>query len=134
MCDRSKQQVNVRGKTCLLLFVCYGIRTQKTQEWLNLVFIANTYTTIFQNSNLFLFVLDPATVNATSFLEIAHFAVRKAPKLVVVFLRQSEWKERAHPEDLPDRQRTCDLLDDILTMHDVPVLQSVQVFLFSWRK
>ncbi|VDK84853.1 unnamed protein product [Litomosoides sigmodontis] len=79
-----------------------------------------------ENSNLFLFVLDPATVNATSFLEIAHFAVRKAPKLVVVFLRQSEWKERARPEDLPDRQRTCDLLDDILAMHDVPVLQSVQ--------
>ncbi|VDO55721.1 unnamed protein product [Onchocerca flexuosa] len=79
-----------------------------------------------ENSNLFLFVLDPATVNATSFLEIAHFAARKAPKLVVVFLGQSEWKERAHPEDLPDRQRSCDLLDDILTMHDVPVLQSIQ--------
>uniref|UniRef100_A0A915Q7B9 Uncharacterized protein n=1 Tax=Setaria digitata TaxID=48799 RepID=A0A915Q7B9_9BILA len=79
-----------------------------------------------ENSNLFLFVLDPATVNATSFLEIAHFAARKAPKLVVVFLGQSEWKERAHPEDLPDRRRTCDLLDDILTMHDVPVLQSIQ--------
>uniref|UniRef100_A0AAF5RU23 Uncharacterized protein n=2 Tax=Wuchereria bancrofti TaxID=6293 RepID=A0AAF5RU23_WUCBA len=79
-----------------------------------------------ENSNLFLFVLDPATVNATSFLEIAHFAARKAPKLVVVFLGQSEWKERAHPEDLPDRQRTCDLLDDILTMHDIPVLQSIQ--------
>ncbi|KAL3990758.1 putative integral membrane protein [Acanthocheilonema viteae] len=79
-----------------------------------------------ENSNLFLFVLDPATVNATSFLEIAHFVVRKAPKLVVVFLRQAEWKERAHPEDLPDRQRTCDLLDDILATHDVPVLQSIQ--------
>ncbi|MCP9265217.1 Kynurenine--oxoglutarate transaminase 3 [Dirofilaria immitis] len=48
-----------------------------------------------ENSNLFLFVLDPAT-------------------------------EQAHPEDLPDRQRSCDLLDDILTMHDVPVLQSIQ--------
>ncbi|KAM3727812.1 Ubiquitin carboxyl-terminal hydrolase [Dirofilaria immitis] len=79
-----------------------------------------------ENSNLFLFVLDPATVNATSFLEIAHFAARKAPKLVVVFLGQSKWKEQAHPEDLPDRQRSCDLLDDILTMHDVPVLQSIQ--------
>lgn len=97
--------------------------------------VANFYNEIlFQNSNLFLFVLDPATVNATSFLEIAYFAARKAPKLVVVFLRQSEWKERAYPEDLPDRQRTCDLLDDILTMHDVPVLQSIQVFFFFMMK
>ncbi|VDK55131.1 unnamed protein product [Gongylonema pulchrum] len=83
---------------------------------------------------MFLFVLDPATVNATSFLEIAHFAARKAPKLVVVFLGQSEWKERAHPEDLPDRRRTCDLLDDILTMHEVPVLQSIQVLATNSRK
>lgn len=78
-----------------------------------------------------MFVLDPATVNATSFLEIAHFAARKAPKLAVVFLGQSEWKERAHPEDLPDRRRTCDLLDNILTTHDVPVLQSIQVNIVS---
>ncbi|VDK49307.1 unnamed protein product [Anisakis simplex] len=79
-----------------------------------------------ENSSLFLFVLDPATVNATSFLEIAHFAARKAPKLVVVFLGRSEWRDRGHPHDLPDRRRTCDLLDAILAMHDVPVLQSIQ--------
>ncbi|VDM46600.1 unnamed protein product [Toxocara canis] len=79
-----------------------------------------------ENSSLFLFVLDPATVNATSFLEIAHFAARKAPKLVVVFLGRTEWRDRGHPQDLPDRRRTCDLLDTILTMHDVPVLQSIQ--------
>lgn len=72
-------------------------------------------------------MLDPATVNATSFLEIAHFAARKAPKLVVVFLGQSEWRDKGHPDDLPDRQRTCDLLDNILTTHNVPVLQSIQV-------
>uniref|UniRef100_A0A915C0R1 Uncharacterized protein n=1 Tax=Parascaris univalens TaxID=6257 RepID=A0A915C0R1_PARUN len=79
-----------------------------------------------ENSSLFLFVLDPATVNATSFLEIAHFAARKAPKLVVVFLGRTEWRDRGHPDDLPDRRKTCDLLDAILTMHDVPVLQSIQ--------
>ncbi|KHN73512.1 hypothetical protein Tcan_11708 [Toxocara canis] len=67
-----------------------------------------------ENSSLFLFVLDPATVNATSFLEIAHFAARKAPKLVVVFLGRTEWRDRGHPQDLPDRRRTCDLLDTIL--------------------
>lgn len=72
-------------------------------------------------------MLDPATVNATSFLEIAHFAARKAPKLVVVFLGRTEWRDRGHPDDLPDRRKTCDLLDAILTMHDVPVLQSIQV-------
>ncbi|VDN02086.1 unnamed protein product [Thelazia callipaeda] len=83
-----------------------------------------------ENSSLFLFVLDPATVNATSFLEIAHFAARKAPKLVVVFLGQSEWKKQAHPEDLADRKRTCDLLDDILTIHEVPVLHSIQDALY----
>lgn len=72
-----------------------------------------------QNSSLFLFVLDPATVNATSFLEIAYFAARKAPKLLVVFLGKTEWREKAHPEDLPDRLRTCQLLDRILHAHQV---------------
>ena len=49
-----------------------------------------------QNSSLFLFVIDPATVNATSFLEIAYFAARKSPKLIVVFLGKSEWAEKVH--------------------------------------
>ncbi|TKR80743.1 hypothetical protein L596_014763 [Steinernema carpocapsae] len=78
-----------------------------------------------ENSSLFLFVLDPATVNATSCLEIAYFAARKAPKLVVVFLGQAEWSDKAHPLDLPDRLRTCDLLDVILTKHSVPTLNSI---------
>ncbi|EPB67166.1 hypothetical protein ANCCEY_13743 [Ancylostoma ceylanicum] len=77
-------------------------------------------------SSLFLFVIDPATVNATSFLEIAYFAARKSPKLVVVFLGKTEWKQKAHPDDLPDRNRTCMLLDRILDAHDVPMLYSIQ--------
>lgn len=79
-----------------------------------------------ENSSLFLFVIDPATVNATSFLEIAYFAARKSPKLVVVFLGRTEWAERAHPQDLPDRNRTCNMLDRILEAHNVPVLHSIQ--------
>uniref|UniRef100_A0A7I5EE95 Protein kinase domain-containing protein n=1 Tax=Haemonchus contortus TaxID=6289 RepID=A0A7I5EE95_HAECO len=79
-----------------------------------------------ERSSLFLFVIDPATVNATSFLEIAYFAARKSPKLVVVFLGKTEWKQRAHPFDLPDRNRTCLLLDRILDAHDVPMLYSIQ--------
>ncbi|CAJ0564508.1 unnamed protein product, partial [Mesorhabditis spiculigera] len=79
-----------------------------------------------ENSSLFLFVLDPATVNATSFLEIAYFAARKAPKLVVVFLGRTEWREKAHPEDMPDRLRTCHLLDRILAAHQVPLLHSIE--------
>ncbi|CAI4233247.1 unnamed protein product [Auanema sp. JU1783] len=79
-----------------------------------------------ENSSLFLFVIDPATVNATSFLEIAYFAARKSPKLVVVFLGKTEWKAKAHPDDVPDRNRTCQLLDRILDAHDVPMLHSIQ--------
>ncbi|VDL69390.1 unnamed protein product [Nippostrongylus brasiliensis] len=79
-----------------------------------------------ERSSLFLFVIDPATVNATSFLEIAYFAARKSPKLVVVFLGKTEWKQKAHPYDLPDRNRTCLLLDRILDAHDVPMLHSIQ--------
>ncbi|KAK5972327.1 hypothetical protein GCK32_000576 [Trichostrongylus colubriformis] len=77
-------------------------------------------------SSIFLFVIDPATVNATSFLEIAYFAARKSPKLVVVFLGKTEWKQKAHPSDLPDRNRTSLLLDRILDAHDVPMLYSIQ--------
>ncbi|CAI2358166.1 unnamed protein product [Caenorhabditis sp. 36 PRJEB53466] len=78
-----------------------------------------------ESSSLFLFVIDPATVNATSFLEIAYFAARKSPKLVVVFLGKTEWAEKAHPEDLPDRNRTCQLLDRILECHQVPMLHTI---------
>ena len=80
-----------------------------------------------QNSSLFLFVIDPASVNATSFLEIAFFAARKSPKLIVVFLGRTEWTERAHPFDVPDRNRSCSMLDRILEAHRVPVLHSIQV-------
>ncbi|MFH4976639.1 hypothetical protein AB6A40_003348 [Gnathostoma spinigerum] len=79
-----------------------------------------------ENSSLFLFVLDPATVNATSFMEIAHFAARKAPKLVVVFLGRSEWKQKGSPDELNDRRRACDLLDSILSRHAVPVLRTIE--------
>ncbi|VDO61636.1 unnamed protein product [Heligmosomoides polygyrus] len=85
-----------------------------------------------ERSSLFLFVIDPATVNATSFLEIAYFAARKSPKLVVVFLGKTEWKQKAHPDDLPDRNRTCLLLDRILDAHDVPMLYSIQVCISSF--
>lgn len=78
-----------------------------------------------ENSSLFLFVIDPATVNATSFLEISYFAARKPPKLVVVFLGKTEWAEKAHPDDLPDRNRTCQLLDRILIAHKVPMLYNI---------
>ncbi|CAI5454378.1 unnamed protein product [Caenorhabditis angaria] len=78
-----------------------------------------------ESSSLFLFVIDPATVNATSFLEIAYFAARKSPKLVVVFLGKTEWAEKAHPDDLPDRNRTCQLLDRILESHSVPMLHTI---------
>ncbi|CAB3410278.1 unnamed protein product [Caenorhabditis bovis] len=78
-----------------------------------------------ESSSLFLFVIDPATVNATSFLEIAYFAARKSPKLVVVFLGKTEWAEKAHPDDLPDRNRTCQLLDRILEAHRVPMLHTI---------
>ncbi|KAE9419564.1 hypothetical protein Angca_000998, partial [Angiostrongylus cantonensis] len=83
-----------------------------------------------ERSSLFLFVIDPATVNATSFLEIAYFAARKSPKLIVVFLGKTEWKQKAHPDDLPDRNRTCLLLDRILDAHDVPMLYSIQDALY----
>uniref|UniRef100_A0A915EM57 Uncharacterized protein n=1 Tax=Ditylenchus dipsaci TaxID=166011 RepID=A0A915EM57_9BILA len=82
-----------------------------------------------ENSRLFLFVLDPGTINATSFLEIAYLAARKAPKLVVVFLGKREWSDKAHPMDLPDRIRTCNLLEAILTRHSVPMLNSIEVAL-----
>lgn len=82
-----------------------------------------------ENSKLFLFVLDPGTINATSFLEIAYFAARKAPRLVVVFLGRREWSDKAHPMDLPDRIRTCNLLEAILTRHSVPMLTSINVSL-----
>uniref|UniRef100_A0A914W1F3 Uncharacterized protein n=1 Tax=Plectus sambesii TaxID=2011161 RepID=A0A914W1F3_9BILA len=78
-----------------------------------------------ENSRLFLFVLDPTTVNATSFLEIAYFAARRAPKLVVVFLNPQEWNSKGHPTDMSDRHRTCDLLDTILRRHSVPLLHSI---------
>ncbi|KAI6204551.1 hypothetical protein M3Y94_00687800 [Aphelenchoides besseyi] len=78
-----------------------------------------------ENSKLFLFVLDPGTINATSFIEIAYFAARKAPKLVVVFLGRREWSDKAHPMDLPDRIRTVNLVEAILKRHDVPMLTSI---------
>lgn len=80
-----------------------------------------------ESSRLFLFVLDPGTINATSFLEIAYFAARRAPKLVVVFLGRREWSDKAHPMDLPDRIRTCNLLEAILKRHSVPMLTSITV-------
>ncbi|KAI1710748.1 nucleoside 2-deoxyribosyltransferase like domain-containing protein [Ditylenchus destructor] len=79
-----------------------------------------------ENSRLFLFVLDPGTINATSFLEIAYLAARKASKLVVVFIGKREWSDKAHPMDLPDRIRTCNLLEAILTRHSVPMLTSIE--------
>jgi hypothetical protein len=85
-----------------------------------------------ENSRLFLFVLDPGTINATSFLEIAYLAARKSPRLVVVFLGKREWSDKAHPMDLPDRIRTCNLLEAILTRHSVPMLNSIEVSLSSW--
>jgi hypothetical protein len=78
-----------------------------------------------ESSKLFLFVLDPGTINATSFLEIAYFAARRAPKLVVVFLGRREWSDKAHPMDLPDRIRTIHLLEAILNRHCVPMLTSI---------
>lgn len=78
-----------------------------------------------ENSKLFLFVLDPGTINATSFLEIAYFAARRAPKLVVVFLGKREWSDKAHPMDLPDRIRTCNLLEAILQRHSVPMMTDI---------
>lgn len=80
-----------------------------------------------ESSKLFLFVLDPGTINATSFLEIAYFAARRAPKLVVVFLGRQEWSDKAHPMDLPDRIRTIHLLEAILNRHCVPMLTSINV-------
>ncbi|KAE9550499.1 hypothetical protein FO519_006287 [Halicephalobus sp. NKZ332] len=78
-----------------------------------------------ESSRLFLFVLDPGTINATSFLEIAYFAARRAPKLVVVFLGKREWSDKAHPMDLPDRIRTCNLLEAILQRHSVPMMTDI---------
>uniref|UniRef100_A0AC34QTD2 Uncharacterized protein n=1 Tax=Panagrolaimus sp. JU765 TaxID=591449 RepID=A0AC34QTD2_9BILA len=78
-----------------------------------------------ESSRLFLFVLDPGTINATSFLEIAYFAARRAPKLVVVFLGKREWSDKAHPMDLPDRIRTCNLLEAILKRHSVPMMTCI---------
>ena len=70
------------------------------------------------------------------------FAARKSPKLIVVFLGKSEWAEKvhlkeslnnllisnfqAHPDDIPDRNRTCQLLDRILDAHNVPMLYNIQ--------
>ncbi|KAL7071610.1 hypothetical protein ACQ4LE_009530 [Meloidogyne hapla] len=78
-----------------------------------------------ENSRIFLFVLDPGTINATSFLEIAYFASRKASKLVVVFLGRHEWSDKALKVDLPDRIRTCNLLEAILKRHSVLMLTSI---------
>lgn len=85
-----------------------------------------------ENSRLFLFVLDPGTINATSFIEIAYFAARKAPKLVVVFLGKREWSDKAHPMDLPDRIRTVNLVEAILKRHSVPMLTSITVRLYTF--
>jgi hypothetical protein len=79
-----------------------------------------------ENSRIFLFVLDPGTINATSFLEIAYFAARKASKLVVVFLGRHEWSDKALKVDLPDRIRTCNLLEAILKRHSVLMLTSIE--------
>lgn len=81
----------------------------------------------FQNSRLILFVIDPTTINATSYLEIAHIAARQMPKMVVVFLNQLLWQSNGLPEDRSDRKRVCETLDDILTMHHVPVLHTIKV-------
>ncbi|KAL3091453.1 hypothetical protein niasHS_004858 [Heterodera schachtii] len=78
-----------------------------------------------ENSRIFLFVLDPGTINATSFLEIAYLAARKASKLVVVFLGKHEWSDKALRVDLPDRIRTCNLLEAILQRHSVLMLTSI---------
>uniref|UniRef100_A0A7E4VP70 TIR domain-containing protein n=1 Tax=Panagrellus redivivus TaxID=6233 RepID=A0A7E4VP70_PANRE len=78
-----------------------------------------------ENSKLFLFVLDPGTINATSFLEIANIVPKHASKLVVVLLGRQEWSEKALPEDFEDRIRTCDLIDEILKRHDVPLLTNI---------
>uniref|UniRef100_A0A183C0K1 Protein kinase domain-containing protein n=1 Tax=Globodera pallida TaxID=36090 RepID=A0A183C0K1_GLOPA len=78
-----------------------------------------------ENSRIFLFVLDPGTINATSFLEIAYLASRKASKLVVVFLGRHEWSDKALRVDLPDRIRTCNLLEAILKRHSVLMLTSI---------
>lgn len=69
----------------------------------------------------------PENINATSFLEIAYLTVRKAPKLVVVFLSRREWSDKAHPMDLPDRIRTCDLFEAMLKRHSVPMFSSITV-------
>nr|CAD2201635.1 unnamed protein product [Meloidogyne enterolobii] len=42
-----------------------------------------------ENSRIFLFVLDPGTINATSFLEIAYFASRKASNWLLFFLEDT---------------------------------------------
>lgn len=79
-----------------------------------------------ENSRLILFVIDPTTINATSYLEIAHIAARQVPKMVVVFLNQLLWQTNGLPEDRSDRKRVCETLDDILTMHHVPVLHTIK--------
>ncbi|VDD87962.1 unnamed protein product [Enterobius vermicularis] len=79
-----------------------------------------------ENSRLILFVIDPTTINATSYLEIAHIAARQMPKMVVVFLNQLLWQSNGLPEDRSDRKRVCETLDDILTMHHVPVLHTIK--------
>lgn len=69
------------------------------------------------------------------------FEARRAPKLVVVFLKKNEWSQKGPSRyaivsfvdtsrlcfcrDVPDRLKTCDLLDAILTRHAVPMLRSI---------
>uniref|UniRef100_A0A183C9L1 SLC12 domain-containing protein n=1 Tax=Globodera pallida TaxID=36090 RepID=A0A183C9L1_GLOPA len=52
-------------------------------------------------------------------------ASRKASKLVVVFLGRHEWSDKALRVDLPDRIRTCNLLEAILKRHSVLMLTSI---------
>uniref|UniRef100_A0A0N5ABM1 TIR domain-containing protein n=1 Tax=Syphacia muris TaxID=451379 RepID=A0A0N5ABM1_9BILA len=79
-----------------------------------------------ENSRLILFVIDPTTINATSYLEIAHIAARQVPKMVVVFLNQMLWQENGLPEDRVDRKRVCETLGEILSMHHIPVLHTIK--------
>lgn len=44
-----------------------------------------------------------------------------SPRLLVVFLGKTEWREKAHPDDISDRLHTCHVLDRILAAHNVRV-------------
>ena len=48
-----------------------------------------------QNSAYLLFVIDPSTVNAATFVEIPYLLARGA-NLVIVFLREREWVSNVH--------------------------------------